>query len=104
MAKLTTARTVNKKKTGTNWDRLKRRDDREISYADIAELDDNFWKEASLVIPGEKTRITIRIDTDIYQWFKAQGASRYQTRINAVLRSYVEAQRRIKTSKKQKGR
>jgi uncharacterized protein (DUF4415 family) len=35
-----------------------------------------------------KQQITLRLDKDIIQWFKGQGA-RYQTRINDVLREYV---------------
>lgn len=83
-----------KKKTGTDWERLRRmRAGLEpIDTSDIPPLDKNFWKEAAIVIPGGKTRITIRIDTDIYRWFTSQGASHYQTHINAVLRSYVQAQ------------
>ena len=83
-----------KKKTDTNWERIKRiRSGLEpIDVSEIPSLDKNFWKEASVVIPSGKTRITIRIDTDIYRWFIAQEASGYQTHINAVLRSYVQAQ------------
>ena len=37
-----------------------------------------------------KASVSLRIDVDVLNWFKSQGAG-YQTRINAVLRSYVEA-------------
>ena len=39
-----------------------------------------------------KVQISIRLDEDIIEWFKAQGSG-YQSRINAVLRAYVEAMR-----------
>ncbi len=42
-------------------------------------------------IPGPKQQLTVRFDADVVEWFKAQGAG-YQTRMNAVLRSFVEAQ------------
>ena len=46
--------------------------------------------------PG-KTRITIRIDDDILEWFKAQvhgaGGGSYQSEINAALRSHIESER-----------
>ncbi|MBA3416794.1 MAG: BrnA antitoxin family protein [Chloroflexia bacterium] len=42
-------------------------------------------------IPGPKPQLTVRFDRDLIEWFKAQGAG-YQTRMNAVLRSYVAAQ------------
>jgi uncharacterized protein (DUF4415 family) len=40
-----------------------------------------------------KQRLTLRLDTDLVDWFKAQGPD-YQTRINAVLRAYVERARK----------
>ena len=39
-----------------------------------------------------KISVGMRLDQDLVAWFKAQGSG-YQTRINAVLRQYVEAQR-----------
>lgn len=50
------------------------------------------------VIPakGRKTRITIRLDTDIVEWFKSkaeeQGAGNYQTMLNDALHSFTEQQ------------
>jgi uncharacterized protein (DUF4415 family) len=48
-------------------------------------------------IPPEKTRITIRIDDDILQWFKDQvhaaGGGNYQTLLNGALREYVRKER-----------
>jgi uncharacterized protein (DUF4415 family) len=37
-----------------------------------------------------KAAISLRLDAEVLDWFKAQGSG-YQTRINAVLRAYVEA-------------
>lgn len=45
-------------------------------------------------LPTRKAGITIRVDRDVVDWFKTQGAG-YPTRINAVLRMYMEAQRRL---------
>jgi uncharacterized protein (DUF4415 family) len=53
--------------------------------------DENFWKNAKLVMPRLKETMTIRLDADVLRWFRKQGKG-YQTRINAVLRSYVRAQ------------
>jgi len=50
------------------------------------------------VLPAEpgKTRITIRLDDDLLEWFRKQahvvGGGNYQTMINAALREYVEAE------------
>lgn len=47
--------------------------------------------------PPGKTRITIRLDTDLLEWFKQQvhaaGGGNYQTLINSVLREYVEGEK-----------
>ncbi len=37
-----------------------------------------------------KAAISLRLDAEVLDWFKAQGPG-YQTRINAVLRAYMEA-------------
>jgi uncharacterized protein (DUF4415 family) len=64
--------------------------DRDIDYSDIPELDKNFFKSATLVLPEPKTTMTIRLDQQVLEWFKAKGPG-YQTRINALLRAYMEA-------------
>jgi uncharacterized protein (DUF4415 family) len=50
--------------------------------------DDWNWWKAVLVIPPRKKAISIRVDEDVLDFFKKQGAG-YQRRINAVLRSYM---------------
>lgn len=51
----------------------------------------DFWKNAKVVYPDSpKKQITVRLDADLIEWFKQQGKG-YQTRMNAVLRSYYEA-------------
>ena len=51
---------------------------------------------AVIKTPSGKTRITIRIDEDILQWFRDQvhaaGGGNYQTLINSALREYVDRQ------------
>jgi len=49
-----------------------------------------FWKDARVVVPSEKVSVGIRLDSDVVEWFKTAGKG-YQTRINAVLKSYMEA-------------
>jgi metal-responsive CopG/Arc/MetJ family transcriptional regulator len=45
-------------------------------------------------LPAGKTRITIRLDTDVLEWFRARvearGGGNYQSHINAALREYVK--------------
>jgi len=71
---------------------LRRVPDAEIgrtSPAELRTIPDNFWQEARVVTPVAKQAISIRLDTDVIDWFRATGP-KYQTRINAVLRSYVD--------------
>lgn len=68
-------------------------EDTDIDYSDTPELDEQFWREARLVMPTGKKQLTVRFDEDVVEWFKSRGKG-YQSRMNAVLRSYMEAQRR----------
>jgi uncharacterized protein (DUF4415 family) len=49
-----------------------------------------------LAAAPEKTRITIRIDEDIVQWFRDQvhaaGGGNYQTMMNDALRAFIATQ------------
>ena len=53
---------------------------------------------AGIGSPSGKTRITIRIDEDLLQWFRSQvhkaGGGSYQTLINHALRKFIEAEQR----------
>lgn len=51
------------------------------------------WSDAVLVIPPKKKAISIRVDEDVLDYFKKEGAG-YQRRINAVLRSYMQQKRK----------
>jgi uncharacterized protein (DUF4415 family) len=62
-----------------------------IDYSDIPELDEEFWQHAELVRPAAKERITLRLDQDVLDYFR-RGGQGYQTRINAVLRAYIQMQ------------
>ncbi|MHB8908545.1 MAG: BrnA antitoxin family protein [Syntrophales bacterium] len=66
--------------------------DRDIDLSDIPELDDAFFTDAKLW-PGKKKQITLRLDPDVVEFFKAGGRG-YQSNINAALRRYMEAQQR----------
>jgi uncharacterized protein (DUF4415 family) len=46
-----------------------------------------------LCVPPGKTTVHLRVDSDVLEWFKKQGDG-HLTRMNAVLRSYVDAHRR----------
>ena len=55
-------------------------------------LGHDFWKDARVVLPQGKTSVHLRLDSDIVEWFKTRGKG-HLTRMNAVLRAYVDAQR-----------
>lgn len=80
-------------KDRTDWDRVADTSDAEIARTiaadpDWTEFKDVDWSKAELVAPPRKKPISIRVDEDVLDFFKAQGAG-YQRRINAVLRAYV---------------
>ena len=79
-----------KKTSATDWDRLASMKDEDIDTSDTPELNDTFFNEAELRVPVKKP-VTIRLDSDVLEWFKSQGQG-YQTRINSLLRKYMEAQ------------
>jgi len=74
---------------------------REMSQADVERLADeedgglsDDWESTVVIgLPPRKQAVHIRLDTDILDWFREQGPG-YQTRINAVLRAFVDSRRR----------
>lgn len=67
--------------------------DEEIDFSDIPELDEAWFAEAKLWTPPSKKQITLRLDEDVVAFFKESGKG-YQTRMNAVLRAFVEAKKK----------
>lgn len=61
--------------------------------APVVDLDEDFWRTAKVVMPSDKTSVHIRLDSDVFEWFRAQGKG-HISRMSAVLRSYMEAHRR----------
>jgi uncharacterized protein (DUF4415 family) len=98
-------KTVSKKKSETNWENLAIMPDSAIDLTDTPELDASFFEKAELRLPKPKKAVSLRLDDDILNWFQHQGKG-YQTRINAVLRLYVQARSRaptgLRTSRKRR--
>jgi len=72
-----------------------REDGEDRTSADAPEAESlgaEFWKSARVVVPAGKTSIHLRLDSDVVEWFRARGKG-HLTRMNAVLRAYVEAQK-----------
>jgi uncharacterized protein (DUF4415 family) len=72
--------------------KLRRITDAEIARSSPEELRDlpnDFWDAAVPVLPAAKVPISLRVDSDVLEFFRDTGP-RYQSRMNAVLRSYME--------------
>jgi len=96
--KVTIRRLADRRAGKTDWKRVDALSDRRIAQSiksdpDTIEVDPDWFGNAMRLWPAhEKEPITVRLDTDLLDWFRDQGRG-YQTRINAVLRAYYEAHR-----------
>lgn len=91
--RIVTRRWGDRRKGKTDWARFDAMTDAEIDAAIAGDPDaaliDIDWSDAVLVVPAQKKAISIRVDEDVLDFFKKEGAG-YQRRINAVLRSYMQ--------------
>jgi uncharacterized protein (DUF4415 family) len=71
--------------------------DQEIDFSNTPELTPQMFARAvvrrGLKPLPRKEQLTLRLDSDVLRWYKEQGPG-YQTRINALLRAYMEEHRR----------
>ena len=74
----------------TDWERVDSLTDEEIDTSDIAPLTDSFFARAQLRLPEKSVAVTIHLDPQVFEWFKAQGDG-YEDRMNAALRIYAES-------------
>jgi uncharacterized protein (DUF4415 family) len=83
------------KTSRTDWGRVRRLKDKDIKLsaehpeADVRHIVRGIARRGLKPVPA-KTSISLRVDADVLEWFKAQGPG-YQTRINAVLRAFKDA-------------
>jgi uncharacterized protein (DUF4415 family) len=66
--------------------------DQDIDRSDVPEIAPEMFAKAVVrrgLVPRVKRQVTLRVDGDVLDWFKRQGRG-YQTRINALLRAYME--------------
>jgi uncharacterized protein (DUF4415 family) len=85
---------ASKNEPPTDWRRLRSMTDEEVHARVLADpeirpTDDDFWITARVVMPQPKKTVTIRLDADLLDWFRRERG--YQTRINAILRAYMDA-------------
>lgn len=91
---ITKRSSANRRKGKTDWKRVRALTDADIVAAvrsdpDAELLTKRFWKEATLELPEKKIAISLRLDKDVLDFFKSEGG-KYQTRMNAILRSYMQ--------------
>lgn len=67
--------------------------DDQIDTSDIPEWTEEEFANAVWHSGHGKQQVTVRLDRDVLAFFK-QGGRGYQTRINAALRAFMEAQRK----------
>ena len=72
------------------------------SPPELADLPADFWAEAAVVVPSPKRAISLRVDEDVLEWFK-QAGPRYQSRMNAVLRSYMARMQDLRRPRQRRG-
>ncbi len=82
------------KPSETNWERVRNMKDEDIDFSDIPRLMPDFFV-GGVVRKGlkpviRKNQLTLRIDQDVIEFFKEEGRG-YQTKINQLLRAYMEA-------------
>jgi uncharacterized protein (DUF4415 family) len=80
------------KKSGTDLKRLDNLTDAEIDFSDIPEVTPEMFARGIVrrgLQPITKRQLTLRLDSDVIDWFKKQGQG-YQTRMNALLRAYMQ--------------
>lgn len=82
------------KPSETDWARIDSMTDEDIDFSDSPEITPELFARAvvrrGLTPPPAKVQLTLRVDSDVLDWFREQGKG-YQTRINALLRAYMEA-------------
>jgi uncharacterized protein (DUF4415 family) len=84
----------------SDWARVDALTDRDIDRAisddsDAAPALDEEWFKTAVVMVPVKSVTSMRIDSDVMDWFKGQGRG-WQTRMNSVLRAYARAHGGVK--------
>lgn len=81
----------------TVWSSVRAMTEEELEASIAADPDDIHepvdWSHAVKGMPPRKRDIRIRLDEDVLEWFRQAGRG-YQTRINDVLRAFMESRRR----------
>ena len=83
-------------KSQTDFARLDKMKDEDIDFSDAPEITPEMFAKVIVrrgLKPRTKTQVTLRVDTDVLEWYKKQGRG-YQTKINLLLRAYMQEHQR----------
>ena len=87
---------VRRGESKTDWAKVDAMTEEELEASVAADPDDVHepidWSKAIMGLPPRKQAIKLRIDGDVLDWFKATGQG-YQTRMNNVLRAFVDSRK-----------
>jgi uncharacterized protein (DUF4415 family) len=78
------------KHTRTNLERLDAMTDEMIDTSDIPPLTDEFFTTAKWRMPKREVTVTVQVESEVLEWFKAQGDN-YERYLAAALRIYAQA-------------
>lgn len=95
-------RNRNRRESRTDMARLRRMTEAELEGSisndpDWNQVPRDWYLKAEAAMPTRKRLVSVRLDADVLDWFKSQGAG-YQTRMNAVLRSFMDEEKRRRES------
>ncbi|MGH9873882.1 MAG: BrnA antitoxin family protein [Pyrinomonadaceae bacterium] len=81
------------RKSETDWKRIDAMKDEDIDLSDIPEVTPEMFARGiirrGLKPVRRKDQLTLRVDSDVVAWYRKLGSG-YQTKINALLRAYME--------------
>lgn len=90
------------KNSATNWTKIDALRDEEIDLSDIPAVTPEMFARGivrhGLKPVAKKSQLTLRVDQDVLSWFRSQGRG-YQTRINSLLRAYMDAHQQNRVPK-----
>jgi len=74
----------------TNLERIDQMTDDMIDTSDIPPLTDNFFATAKWRMPKPKVKVTVEVEPEVLDWFKAQGTG-WKQQLTAAIRIYAHA-------------
>jgi len=83
------------KPTKTNLERFDAMTDEMIDTSDIPPLTEEFFAAANWRMPKPKVKVTVEVEPEVVEWFRAQGEN-YQRYLAAALRIYARAHQAFK--------